>query len=190
MGGLWEASVKSFKHHLLRTVGKTLLTHEQLETYVIEIEAILNSRPLTPLSSDPNDLIPLTPGHFLIGSPLTSFPQRDLRDIPVGRLSSWEHAQQLRQHFWSRWQKEYLHQMICRSKWQSTSNQDSIKIGTLVVLKEDNLPPMDWKLGRIVETHPGQDKIVRIVTVRTNAGIYKRSVTRLYPLPIFECNSN
>ena len=80
--------------------------------------------------------------------------------------------------------------MIGRSKWQSTSNQDSIKIGTLVVLKEDNLPPMDWKLGRIVEMHPGQDKIVRIVTVRTNAGIYKRSVTRLYPLPIFECNSN
>ena len=189
MGGLWEAAVKSFKHHLKRTVGNSLLT-EQLETYVIEIEAILNSRPLSPLSSDPNDLLPLTPGHFLIGSSLTSFPQTDLRDIPVGRLSSWQHVQQMRQHFWSRWQKEYLHQMIGRSKWQSTSNQDSIKIGTLVVLKEDNLPPMDWKLGRIVETHQGQDKIVRIVTVRTNAGIYKRSVTRLYPLPIFECNSN
>ncbi|XP_033231540.1 uncharacterized protein LOC117182559, partial [Belonocnema kinseyi] len=133
MGGLWEASVKSFKHHLLRTAGKTLLTLEQLETFVIEVEAILNSRSLSPLSPDPNDLLPLTPGHFLIGSPLTSFPQTDLRDIPVGRLSSWEHAQQMRQHFWSRWQKEYLHQTISRNKWQSTSD-------------------------RIVDVHPGQDK--------------------------------
>ncbi|XP_033225734.1 uncharacterized protein LOC117178416 [Belonocnema kinseyi] len=187
MGGLWEASVKSFKHYLLRTAGKTLLTHEQLETFVIEVEAILNSRPLSPLSPDPNDLLPLTPGHFLIGSPLISFPQTDLRDISVGRLSSWEHAQQMLQHFWSSWQKEYLHQMISRNKWQSTSDPDIIKVGTLVVLKEDNLAPMDWKLARIVDVHPGQDKVVRIVTVRTNTGVYKRSVTRLYPLPIYEC---
>ncbi|XP_033231512.1 uncharacterized protein LOC117182525, partial [Belonocnema kinseyi] len=152
-GGLWEASVKSFKHHLLRTVGDKLLTYEQLETYVIEIEAILNSRPLSPLSSDLNDLLPLTPGHLLIGSPLTSFPQTDLRNVAAGRLSSWQFAQQMRHHFWSRWQKEYLNQMISRSKWQSATHQDDIKIGTLVVLHEDNLPPMRWQLGRIVELY-------------------------------------
>ena len=73
-GDLWEAMVKSFKHHLLRIVGNTLLTFEQLETVVVEIEAILNSRPLSPLSSDPNDLSPLASAHFLIGGPLTTFP--------------------------------------------------------------------------------------------------------------------
>ena len=189
MGGLWEAAVKSFKHHFTRTIGNTLLTHEQLETYVIEIEAILNSRPLTPLSSDPNDLLPLTPGHFLIGSPLTSFPQTDLRDIQIGRLSSWQHAQQMRQHFWTRWQKEYLNHMISRSKWQTNKDQSIIQVGTLIVLKEDNLPPMNWKLGRIVEVHPGQDNIVRIVTVRTSTGTYTRNVNRLCPLPIVESNN-
>ena len=82
-GGLWEAAVKSFKHHFVRTIGGKLLTHEQFQTFLHEIEAVLNSRPLTLLSTDPNDLLPLTPGHFLIGSPITSFPQDDLRSIPA-----------------------------------------------------------------------------------------------------------
>ena len=98
-GGLWEAAAKSFKHHFVRTVKDTLLTYEQLETYVIEIEAILNSRPISPMSSDPNNLLPLTPGHFLIGGPLTSFPQMDFTETPSNRLSNWKHAQKLRQHF-------------------------------------------------------------------------------------------
>ncbi|XP_051167315.1 uncharacterized protein LOC127285377 [Leptopilina boulardi] len=102
-GGLWEASVKSFKHHFTRVTGTALLTYEQLHTYVVEIEATLNSRPLTPLSSDLNDFLPLTPSHFLIGNSLTSIPQDDLRDIPSNRLNCWQHAQQMRQQFWDRW---------------------------------------------------------------------------------------
>ena len=115
-GGLWEAAVKSFKHHFLRTVGDTLLTYEQLETCVIEIEAILNSRPISPMSTDPNDLRPLTPGHILIGGPLTSFPQINFSDTPSNRLSAWEHVQKMRAHFWNSWHKEYLNQLIVRSK--------------------------------------------------------------------------
>ena len=94
-GGLWEAavkSVKSFKRQLSRTIGDTLLTFEQLETGLAEIEAILNSRPLSPMSANPNDFQPLTPGHFLIGGPLTSFPQMDFKDVTSNRLSAWQHA--------------------------------------------------------------------------------------------------
>ncbi|XP_051166617.1 uncharacterized protein LOC127284933 [Leptopilina boulardi] len=182
-GGLWEAAVKSFKHHFSRIVGDTLLTFEQLETYTIEIEAILNSRPISPMSSDPNDLHPLTPGHFLIGGPLTSFPQADLITIPSNRLSNWQHAQQLRQHFWKRWSKEYLHQLITRNKWSSGSSSN-IHVGQLVIIKEDNAPPLQWTTGRITATFPGQDGLIRVVMVKTKTGEYKRCIQNLCLLPI------
>ena len=66
------------KHHITRVMSDTLLTFEDLLTYVAEIEAVLNSRPLTPLSPDPNDLSSLTPSLFLIGDTLTSMPEHNL----------------------------------------------------------------------------------------------------------------
>ena len=74
--------------------------------------------------------------------------------------------------------------MISRSKWQSSTNQDNIAIGTLVVVKEDNLPPMKWSLARILEIHPGRDGIVREVTLRGTSGIARRALKNLYPLPV------
>ncbi|XP_057318280.1 uncharacterized protein LOC130663179 [Microplitis mediator] len=180
--GIWEAAVKSFKHHLVRTVGDVLLTFQQLETYIIEIEAILNSRPISPMSSDPNDLLPLSPTHFLIGSPLTSFPEIDLSETPANRLSAWQHAQQLEQHVWTRWHKEYLQQLIKFSG--SRSQPPNLKVGSLVLIFEENLPPSKWALGRIVTVHPGQDAIVRVVTLKTKTGEYQRCVKKLCPLPI------
>ncbi|XP_050599186.1 uncharacterized protein LOC126926913 [Bombus affinis] len=100
-GGLWEAAVKSFKRHLIRVVGTELLTFEHLHTLVVEIEAILNSRPLTPISPDQKDPPVLTPGHFLIGDTLTSLRERDFRTVSSGRLSSWQRIHQIKQQFWS-----------------------------------------------------------------------------------------
>ncbi|XP_078051413.1 uncharacterized protein LOC144477559, partial [Augochlora pura] len=110
-GGLWEAAVKSVKSHLVRIMRNTLFTYEAFYTCLSEIEAILNSRPIAPLSSDPSDFSALTPGHFLIGDLLVRVPVRDFTSAKTGRLNQWQQIQQIRQHFWTRWHKEYLHEL-------------------------------------------------------------------------------
>nr|XP_031836775.1 uncharacterized protein LOC116428802 [Nomia melanderi] len=182
-GGLWEVAVKAFKKHLKGTIGEALFTYEQLNSIIIEIEAILNSRPLTPLSSDPNDYIALTPAHFLIGDSLQTLPEYEWTDVHTNRLSLWQHTQRVKQHFWSRWHREHIHELHTRCKWH-IGNSAGIEEGTLVLIREDNLPPLQWKLGRILEVHPGDDKIIRVVTVKTPLGVYKQSIKRLAPLPI------
>lgn len=67
-----EAAVKTAKNLLWKPIELAMLTHEMLETVLVEVETILNSRTLKPLSSDPNDLTVLTPGHFFFGEPLTA----------------------------------------------------------------------------------------------------------------------
>lgn len=182
-GGLWEAAVKSLKLHMTRIIGNNLLCIETLLTYVTEIEGILNSRPITALSNDPNDINALTPAHFIIGEPITNLPEQNLEGIPANRLSSWEQAQQMKQHFWTRWHKEYLHELNVRKKWHTGASLD-IKIGDIVLVKEDNVPPMSWNVGRIVAVQSGEDGVVRVATVKTQTGEYKRSIKKLSPLPL------
>lgn len=150
-GGLWEAGVKSCKHHLKRVMGNAFLTFENFYTLLTQVEATLNSRPLAQMSSDffsfPIDFDILTPAHFLIGRRLTSLPDPSLKDVPENRLSKFQHLQNLYQHFWTRWSKEYIHLLQQRTKW--TRSQRSIKIGKCVIIKKDNLPPLQWRMGRI-----------------------------------------
>lgn len=152
-------------------------------TVLSQVEAILNSRPLTPVSDDPNDLNALTHGHFLIGGVLTSFSEPDLQEIPLNRLSRWQHVERIKQHFWSRWSKEYLSSCQQRSKWK-TKKRVAFDIGQLVMLKEDESMPLKWSLAKIIELHPGRDGITRAVTVRTSKGVFKRPIVKICPIPV------
>ncbi|GFW42606.1 integrase catalytic domain-containing protein [Trichonephila clavipes] len=98
-GGLWEAGVISLKYHLKRVIGNSILSHEEFLTLVVQIEAVLNSRPICPLSNDPNDVETLTPAHFLVGSSLVAVPDPDYTEIPMNRLSRWQLVQRMNQHF-------------------------------------------------------------------------------------------
>jgi hypothetical protein len=180
-GGIWESGVKSTKFHLKRILSNVPLVFEDFNTILVQIEAVLNSRPLSPLNNDPNDYQPLTPSHFLIGRKLTALPDVDLRQLTQNSLSKYQHLQLLHQHFWVRWSKEYINELQIRTKWKS--NQKSLQENTLVLIKDDNLPPAKWLLGRIHQLHPGNDGITRVATIKTKNGYLKRSFSKICPLP-------
>ncbi|XP_058448790.1 uncharacterized protein LOC131428764 [Malaya genurostris] len=181
-GGLWEAAVRSAKNHLLKVVGETPMSSEDFNTLLVQVEGCLNSRPLTPMSDDPNDLEPLTPAHFLIGSSIHALPEPDLTTIPINRLQHWQLTQRRLQDFWTRWRREYLCQLQARTRRWKPAVQ--IEVGKLVVIKDDNQPPLKWKMGRICDTHPGKDGVVRVVTLRTATGLLTRPVEKICFLPI------
>lgn len=99
-GGLWEAGVKSVKHHLRRVIGDHTLSFEEFSTLLCQIEACLNSRPIAPLSDSLDDFQALTPGHFLIGSALNLAPEPSLLTLNENRLSRWQLVRQLSERFW------------------------------------------------------------------------------------------
>ncbi|CAH4032535.1 unnamed protein product [Pieris brassicae] len=106
------------------------------------VEAILNSRPLFPLSSSTNDLLSLSPGHFLIGRPLTAPPSQHLGDSKESKLQPYERLEKMQQHFWQRWQP-----------WIAFCPK--LDLGEIVLLEDDNAPPLSWKLGRVLRLITG-----------------------------------
>ncbi|XP_068140369.1 uncharacterized protein [Drosophila tropicalis] len=181
-GGLWEAGVKSMKYHLKRTLGEQVLTFEEMATVLAQIESCLNSRPLCPLSNDPDDLMVLTPGHFLMGEAPLAPPAPELAKVTL--IDRWKNCQYYAQQFWRRWNSEYLSRLQRRPKWLQT--KENLTVGCIVLIRDERFPSHQWPLGRVMETHAGPDGLVRVVTLKTVKGLMKRPVAKLCPLPIQE----
>ena len=179
-GGIWEAAVKSLKTHLRRVTGNVRLTFEELTTVLTQIEACLNSRPLVPLPSDDDGVEVLTPGHFLIGRPIESLPDGALSYRSMSLLQRWHLCQSIVQHFWIRWSNEYLATLRRFAKWNQPSK--NVHEGDVVILQEKGLVPARWPLARVTKVYHGKDGLVRVVSVKTNSGTYKRPVTKIAPL--------
>ena len=179
-GGLWEAAVKSFKKHMRVVVGEAKLTFEEMTTVLTQIEACLNSRPLTPLPEASDSIEALTPGHFLIGRPLEAIPERSPMSRSVSLVRRWHLCQKIVQHFWQRWSKEYLCQLQRFAKWNIPS--PNLKVGDIICLRGEQVAPMKWTLERVKELHSGPDGKVWVVTVQTPKRTYKQPVMKVVPL--------
>ncbi|UYV79873.1 hypothetical protein LAZ67_18000951, partial [Cordylochernes scorpioides] len=177
---IWKLKI-GWDEDIPASIQRKLLNYEELLTLLAQIEACLNSRPLTFVSNDPNDLTALTPGHFLIGNAIRHDAESDHSALNL--RSRWNLIQPQRDYFWNRWSCVYLHQLQERRKWR-TSDPD-VNIGDLVMLKEKN-KPLQWKLARIVQIFPGEDDHVRVVLLRTPKGLLKRPITKICPLPYKE----
>ena len=101
--------------------------------------------------------------------------------MPDNRLATYNFITKAHQDFWETWSKEYLNQLQTRQKWQILSNE--LKEGSVVILMEDNLGCARWPLGVITKLYPGTDELVRVASVRTATGVYKRNITRLCLIP-------
>ena len=139
-GGLWEAAVKSFKGHFRKIVGEVKLTFEELSTVACQIEACMNSRPLTQLREPADGLEVLTPGHLLIGRPLEALPDAPINNLKaIHVLRRWQLCQTLTNHWWNRWTAEYFSQLSKFAKWSTKT--PNIKEGDVVCIRNEPTAP-------------------------------------------------
>lgn len=181
-GGLWEAAVKSTKYHLKRIIGVQQFTFERYQTILAGISAVLNSRPLVPLTSDPSDLNYLTPAHSIRGSRLVQPLTRNISDLSVSEIKIHRAMEKMQMDFWTGFRKDYLSTLQSRYKWKDIA--ENLKVGDFVIVKEDNLPPGLWSVARVINVFPGSDGIVRNVRLRTARTELQRPVRKLVRLPL------
>ncbi|XP_039295368.1 uncharacterized protein LOC120353913 [Nilaparvata lugens] len=135
-------------------------------------------------NADPQDLAYLSPGHFLVGRPLTALPFHTPTTTHIDHRSRWRQLALITQELWDCWSAEFLVTLQRKSKWSSES--ENLQIGAVVILKDTGTSPSVWKLARITAVHPGKDNKVRVVTVRTASGTFKRAISSIAPLPLDE----
>ena len=195
-GGMFERLIKSTKRCLKKTIGKARLSYDELQTAVIEVEAILNSRPISFLSADDFDE-PLTPSHLIFGRRLISLPdnlaygEEDEEEYhPPGSkevlTKRMRHLNTTLQRFWKRWRMEYLTELRqTHSYYNTPSGTRHISNGDIVIVHHDSKARGFWRLGRVEKTIPGRDGEVRGAVVRVgglNPKTIRRPVQRLYPV--------
>ena len=187
-GGFYERLVRSVKTPLKKVFGKALLDTEQLVTILTEIEAQINSRPLTYQSADPNDLEVLTPAKIIIGRNLQQpLDQKVRNDQSSDALRKrWKNHQKMVNDFWRRWNAEYLKSLNTLKKWTDANADGMVHVGDLVLFDEDRISRGKWLRARVVELHEGRDGLLRSATLRkADRKLLRRPVQRLHLLESF-----
>ncbi|XP_033114100.1 uncharacterized protein LOC117114530 [Anneissia japonica] len=180
-GGTWEREIKSVKNALRVALGAQSVTEAVLRTVLIEVEGILNSKPLGYVSSDTRDVNPITPNILLMGryDPVllqVIYPETEL----LGR-KRWRHSQVLSDHFWKHFITYYLPGLQTRQKWYKESK--NLTVGDVVLIVDKLLLRAQWLVGSVTKVFPGRDSRVRAVDVCVRGTMYRRPVAKLIKLP-------
>ena len=176
--GAWERSVRSIRCILSALVNKgQTLTDDSLETLLIKVEKILNSRPLiTPLVIDPTAEEPITPSHLLLAYPSENLSPGLFSPKDVYACRHWKQVQHLTNVFWKRWLREYLPTIALRSKWPD--HVRNFPPNNLVLVVIENVPCGKWRMACFISTCSDRYDDVRMVEVKTQTRIIQR------PIPI------
>lgn len=182
MGGCWERLVRSVKTALQHTLATKHPTEEVLQTVFIEAEHLINSRPLTEVSVDPDELESLTPNHLLLGRSAAQTPIGKFNDTDMMLRKQWRISQRLADIFWTRWVREYLPTLTRRRKWQE--KEKPVKVDDVVIIADPSGPRGAWPKGVITSIYPGKDGVIRVVDVKTATGTYRRPVVKICVLDL------
>ena len=185
-GGWWERMVRNMKVSLKKTVGLKSLERTELETLLTEVEACLNSRPLTFVGDDIDNGHPLTPSHFLLGrgSHLDKVSCEPSLDVSPELLKEKSKALEGRcDMFWKQWQDEYLKHLPLPKRRDKFGK---LEVGSVVLIREDNCPRLQWPMGVVERLIPGKDGVARTVEVRTKRGNFFRPIQRLHGMELNE----
>ena len=199
-GGFFERMVRCFKRCLKKILKSAKLTYEELLTVVVEIEYVLNSRPLTHVSSE-DRVEPLTPSHLLTGRRLLSIPDESIvaeeesSDVEILTRRQ-RYVTSLLSHFWNRWKQEYVvelreHDRALEKGAARNSPSIVIDIDIVTVMEEGKSNRGMWKLGKVLAVHPGNDGLVRGATIEVASDNGKqrrlrRPLQKLFPLEVRE----
>lgn len=176
-GGVWERLIRSVRSVLTSVVGQQTLDEEGLQTLFCEVEAILNDRPITRVSDDPNDLEALTPNHILLLKGKAILPPGLFEPADLYIKRRWRQVQYIAELFWKRWTSEYLLVMQERQKWVRPKR--SFCPGDIVTIADATAPRGSWMMGRVLSTTSDSRGLVRSVRVQTKTSILERPVTKL-----------
>ena len=176
-GGIWERQIRTIRKLLFNLLRDHTLSDETLQTLLCEVESIMNSRPLTPVSGDASDMEALTPNHILLLKAQQNLPPMKTNSKENYVQRRWKLVQQLADIFWHRWTREYLPMLQQRQKW--ICPQRNAAIGDVVLVKDETMARNEWPLAKIIEVMPGSDGLVRQVRVRTRSTTLVRPVDKL-----------
>ena len=179
-GGLHESLVKSAKRAIHSVLQKADISDEELSTAFTGAEALLNARPLLYQSADPRDEPANTPNHFLHGQCGGQFAPDIVDNTDFNPRRRWRVVQELLEHFWSRWMREWLPLLQQRHKWKDIKTD--MEVGDVVLVADPGSKRGNWPLGRVTEVFPGRDGHRRVVRVQVGDKTLIRPIVRLCPL--------
>ncbi|XP_025763702.1 uncharacterized protein LOC109202593 [Oreochromis niloticus] len=183
-GGAWEREVRSVKTALKVVLKEQTVPETVLRTVLVEVEGIVNAKPLGYVSSDIADPDPITPNILLMGRYDASLPQVVYDPSNLIGSRRWRHSQVLVDHFWSRFTRHYLPILQERQKWQKEA--ECLKPDQVVLIVDPQLPRALWPVGKVTTTYPGADGRIRTAAVKVKDRTYIRPVARLVSLPMLE----
>lgn len=193
-GGYYERMVQLVKRSLRKVLGKAQLSYEELETVLIEVEGVLNSRPLTYVYSDTTEE-PLTPSHLVIGRRLSTLPDTtELSDDDEETASKLKkrarYLNRLLEHFWKRWSNEHLVGLREFHYYGTKGAQKKeAKVGDVVLIHDENQARSKWRLREIIELIESRDgykrgAVLRVITKKGKPSRLQRPVQKLFPLEV------